>query len=240
VIPIRLANDFRVSAKLLEEKLEAGDVIILGNPNNPTGKRIEKDEVIKIQAFAEEKGVFLLLDEVFFEFCPEDYDSIHLFYRKENVGVIRAATKFFGLPGIRLGYAYVRRNVAKTYDKLALPWRINAIADLAGRVIFKDTEYIRKTKEYIKQQRQFMLSQLKKINGIKVYTTDTNFILLKLLHCHENDLFERLIRKGLLIRKASSFEGLDKTYVRIAIKDRESNTRLIDALKKTLPLFQEC
>lgn len=235
VLKIRLTNDFKISAKLVEEKLEAGDLIILGNPNNPTGKRIEKEELSRIQALAEEKDAFLLLDEVFFEFCLEDYDSIHLFYGKENVCVIRAATKFFGLPGIRLGYAYARQNVAKTYNELALPWRINAIADLAGRVIFKDLEYIRTSKEYVKQQRQFMLLQLKKINGIKVYTTDTNFILLKLLHCHENDLFERLIRKGLLIRKASSFEGLDNTYIRVAIKDERSNIRLINALKENLP-----
>ena len=235
VLKIRLTNDFRISATLVEEELEAGDLIILGNPNNPTGKRIEKEELSRIQTLAEEKGAFLLLDEVFFEFCPEDYDSIHLFYGKENVCVIRAATKFFGLPGIRLGYAYARRNVAKTYNELALPWRINAIADLAGRVIFKNLEYIRTSKEYVEQQRQFMLSQLKKIDGIKVYDTVTNFVLLKLFHCDEDELFDRLIREGLLIRKTSSFEGLDKTYIRIAIKDQQSNAKLINALKEYLP-----
>jgi threonine-phosphate decarboxylase len=234
MLKIQLASDFRVSAKLLEERLEAGDLIILGNPNNPTGQRIEKEELSRIQTFAEEKGAFLLLDEAFFEFCPEDYDSIRLFYGKENVCVIRAATKFFGLPGIRLGYAYARPNVAKTYNELALTWRINAIADLAGRVIFKDSEYIRTSKEYVEQQRQFMLSELEKIDGVKVYHTVTNFILLKLLNYNEEELFSRLIQKGLLIRKASSFEGLDKTYVRIAIKDQQSNRKLINALKVVL------
>jgi threonine-phosphate decarboxylase len=235
VITIRLEHDFKMSARLLENILKTDDLIILGNPNNPTGRRIEKEELIKIQTLAEENGGFLLLDEAFFEFCPDDYDSIPLFYGKENVCIIRAATKFFGLPGIRLGYAYASRNITKMYHEVALPWRINAIADLAGRVIFKDIEYIRNTKEYVRQQRQFMLSELRKIGGITVYDTDTNFILLKLLSCNEDELFDRLIRKGLLIRKASSFEGLDKTYIRVAIKDREKNARLINALKENLP-----
>ena len=97
-------------------------------------------------------------------------------------------------------------------------------------MIFQEKEYIKETKRYVNQQRQFMLSQLATIEGIIVYPTDTNFILLKLLHCTENELFRRLMQHGVLIRKASSFEGLDETYIRIAIKDQQSNQKLLEAL----------
>ena len=228
---LRLPGDFRLSASLFKDQIQPGDLIILGNPNNPTGQRIEKAELLRIQALAEEHGAFFLLDEAFFEFCPEDYDSIQLFYGKENVCIIRAATKFFGLPGLRLGYAYAPRTIVEEYDASALPWRINALADLAGRVIFQDAGYIQRTKQYIERQRQFMLSELRTIEGIIVYPTDTNFILLKLLYCTEHDVFTQLIRQGLLIRKASSFAGLDDTYIRVAVKDQTSNEKLIDALR---------
>ncbi len=234
VLKIPLPDDFRLRTELLREQIAPGDVLMLGNPNNPPGLRIHKAELLRIQQFTEERNAFLVLDEAFFEFCREDYDSIQLFYGKRNVGVIRAATKFFGLPGLRLGYAYAPPQVISHYNNSTLPWRVNAIADLAGRVIFRDKDYIRKSKQSTEQQRQDMFSQLETIDGITVYPTDTNFILLKLWHCTEDDLFERLIQRGLLIRKASSFEGLDNTYIRIAIKDQNSNTRLLNALREEL------
>ena len=232
---LSLPEDFRVSATRFYDAVSAGDVVILGNPNNPTGLRIQEAELVRIQELTEQHGAHLLLDEAFAEFCPEDYDSIRLFAGKSNVCVLRAATKFFGLPGIRLGYAWTAPDVVESYNAAALPWRINALADLAGQVIFRQTDYIRKTKQYIHEQRQQMLSQLRGIPGLHVYPTDTNFILLKLLSSTEDEVFTRIIRQGLLIRKASSFEGLDHTYIRIAIKDEKNNARLLEALKKGLP-----
>ncbi len=234
VVKIGLPEDFTVSLTLLESRLKKGDLLILGNPNNPTGLRIDRDELQAIQALTEERKAFLVLDEAFFEFCTEDYDSIRLFYGKKHVCIIRAATKFFGLPGIRLGYAYATQTVAQKYRATALPWRINAIAELAGRAIFQDGEYIRESKEVMKEQRQYMLSQLKTIEGITVYAPDTSFILLKLRDYTEDELFDRLMRQGLLIRKASSFDGLDNSFIRVAIKDPESNKKLIKALKENL------
>jgi threonine-phosphate decarboxylase len=111
---------------------------------------------------------------------------------------------------------------------------VNALADLAGQVIFQETDFIRKTKAYVAQQRTEMLAQLRIIAGIHVYDTEANFILIKLLDTDEETIFEQLVQRGLLIRKAASFEGLDRSYIRIAIKDRDSNQRLLKALHKIL------
>ncbi len=231
---LRLPEDFRVHASLFEKELQTGDVLILGNPNNPTGLRIVESELQAISQLVEERQAFLVLDEAFFEFCHEDYDSISLFSGKTHVCVIRAATKFFGLPGIRLGYAWAAQTVAQNYAAAALPWRVNALADAAGRVIFQETDYIARSKKLISGQRQFMLSQLTELAEIRTFPSEANFILLKLLHAAEDDLFQRLIRQGLLIRKASSFEGLDRTYIRVAVKDPQSNRKLIQALKSAV------
>jgi threonine-phosphate decarboxylase len=234
VVQIPLPDeDFRVSAELIEPYLTSDTALVLGNPNNPTGQRIPREELLKLQHLTAAKDVFLILDEAFFEFCPEDYDSIKLCDSRQQMCVIRAATKFFGLPGLRLGYAFAHRNIAQDYQRTALPWHVNALADLAGRVIFEEADYIQRTKTYVSEQRQFMLTELKKIPNLRVYDTDANFILLKLLCGTEDEVFNRLIRRGLLIRKASTFEGLDKSYIRIAVKDLENNRKLLKALRET-------
>ncbi|PID60894.1 aspartate aminotransferase [candidate division KSB3 bacterium] len=228
---IPFAEDFTLTARLLDGELREGDVLIAGNPNNPNGLRIAQPELEEIQQLAERQKAFLVLDEAFFEFCPDDYDSIQLFSGKKNVCVIRAATKFFGLPGLRLGYACAVEAVARCYADSALPWRINAFADLAGRSIFTQDDYIRRSKKLIEEQRRWMLAQLKLLKGVQVFPTDSNFILVRLLELDEDELFKQLIRKGLMIRKASSFEGLGKDFVRIAVKNPADNQRLLTALQ---------
>ncbi|MDY0091421.1 MAG: pyridoxal phosphate-dependent class II aminotransferase [Candidatus Vecturithrix sp.] len=234
VLTIAMEQDFTVRARLLEQYLRENDLLFLGNPNNPTGKRIRKEELLAIQALTEQVGAFLVLDEAFFEFCPPDYDSIRLFYGNPHVCVIRAATKFFGLPGIRLGYAYAVPQLVQHYHDIVLPWRINAFADLAGQTIFQEKAYIKHSQQYMAEQRHFMLEQLQKMERLQIYPTDANFILVKLLHTTEDDLFLRLARQGFLIRKASSFVGLDDRFIRLAIKDERSNRRFLAALQQEL------
>lgn len=232
VLELFLDENFNIDINLLYENIKEGDCLILGNPNNPTGKRINEDMLKNIVRLIENRNAFLILDEAFYEFCPFFYDTIKLFKESKNIAVIRAATKFFALPGIRLGYAFTNSNTAGKYDETALPWSVNVFADAAGRIIFDDISYIKNTKEYINEQRQYLLKQLKSMSCLKVFDTDCNFILIKLIKGNEDDLFYFMIKRGILIRKASSFKGLDKTYIRIAVKDFENNCRLIKFLNE--------
>ena len=232
VIKLALNEEFSINTELLRENTKAGDLIILGNPNNPTGKRIPLEKLKELIELVEEKDSFLLLDEAFFEFCSKDYDSIELFGNSKNVCIIRAATKFFALPGIRLGYGFTNVSLAEKYNSIVLPWNVNSVANSVGLRIFKDADYIRESKEYIMQQREYLMERLKKIEELKVFETDTNFILLKLQNTREDELFEYLLHKGIVIRKASSFEGLDKSYIRIAVKGQGDNDKLIRCMEE--------
>lgn len=227
-------EDFHIDIKSLEGKIKKDDLLILGNPNNPTGLRIEKKTLLDLYKVIKKQNAYLLLDEAFYEFCPEDYDSIELFKDKDykNVGVIRAATKFFSLPGIRLGYACASKEKVDEIKKVELPWSINSLADIAGQFIFKDKEYIKKSKDYIEDERQFILNNLKKIRGIRPYKTQTNYMLIKSEKWDEDYLFRHFLSRGIIIRKCSSFLGLEKDHIRVAIKDRKNNERLIKAFKE--------
>jgi threonine-phosphate decarboxylase len=222
-----LDSSFKINIGCLEEGLKKGDLLILGNPNNPTGLRIPKEELRQIYGVVKQKDAFLLLDEAFFEFCPDDYNSVELFKGMDNVCVIRAATKFFAIPGIRLGYGVASSAFAEKYAETESPWSVNSYANAAGRCIFTDMDYIVKTKQHINREREYLLKELSKIGWIKAYKSHANFILIKLLKYDENAVFDRFMKEGIMIRMASNFEGLDSSYIRVAVKDHESNSRLI-------------
>jgi threonine-phosphate decarboxylase len=231
-------DDFSIDIDKLGAALNPGDLLILGNPNNPNGLRIPKDELLSIYLLTRAKNTFLLLDEAFFEFCPDDYDSVELFkkYDYKDVGIIRAATKFFALPGIRLGYGCTSVQRVMEIEKIELPWSVNSLADAAGKFIFNDLDYISESKAYIEKERKFLLNELSNIKGIDPYRTDTNFILIKLLEWDEEYVFNYFLTRGIVIRKCSSFKELKGNYIRVAIKDRENNLRLLEIFKN---LYEE-
>ena len=234
VVKVRYKEDFSIDIEELNNTLKENDLLILGNPNNPTGLRIEKVILLDIYKLIRDKNAYLLLDEAFYEFCPWDYDSIEIFkdFNYENIGIIRAATKFFALPGIRLGYGCASNSKISEISKIELPWSVNALADVAGQYIFKDSSYIKRSKVYIEEERNFLLKELANIKGIRPYNSHTNYILINLLNWDEEYAFNFFLENGIVIRRCSSFKELGNNHIRVAIKDRENNLKLINSLKK--------
>ena len=221
----------------LEKKLKAGDLLILGNPNNPTGLRIEKTALLQIYSLVQKTGAFLLLDEAFYEFCPPDYDSIALFKKDgyKNICIIRAATKFFALPGIRLGYACTSTDTAAALSKIEMAWHINAFAEAAAPVIFFDKDFIAKSKAYIQKERAFLLENIEKYGTsgaikFQAYKSRCNFILLKVLNAKDTDALKFFEKKGILIRTCSSFKTLGDNHIRIAVRSHKDNCKFIKAI----------
>lgn len=230
VFSVPYKGDFTIDLKSIEEIIDKEDLLILGNPNNPTGLRIDKKNLIEIYEIVISKEGYLLLDEAFFEFTPKDYDSIEIFkkYEYKNIGIIRAATKFFALPGLRLGYGCTSKGLKERIEEFQMSWSVNSLADLAGQYIFKQIDYIEKSKKYIEEERNYLLKELSKLDGIEPYETHTNYILIKLLNWNEEEVFNFFLEKGILIRKCSSFKVLGSSHVRVAIKDRKNNMKLVE------------
>lgn len=233
IIKIPLDKEFKIDLEVFKKNLKDNTIVILGNPNNPTGLRIEKETLLSIYKEIKSKNSLLVLDEAFFEFSPEDYDSIELFKNEnyENVLIIRAATKVYGIPGLRLGYGCTNENLVQKISENQLPWSINTLADLAGRWILSEEEFLIKSKNYLNKEREFLLKELNSINGIRPFNTHSNFILIKLDKLNGEYILKNLISRGILIRTCTSFEGLDDSFIRVAIKDRNNNLELIKGLK---------
>lgn len=228
-------KDFKLDLDEIYRRKDEFDSIFICNPNNPDGS---VREIKKLLEFAEKEGKLLIVDETFIEFADSEKERslVNMVEKSKNLFIIRAVTKFFGIPGIRLGYGISsnRELLQKMYDEKE-PWTINSFADSASDFIFKEEEYIRKSKEYFSKERICMINEINKIDGIKAFNSDANFILVRFENKNVLDVKENLLKRaGLLIRDASNFIGLDSSFARVAIKNHEQNTVFVDAIRSVL------
>ena len=152
---------------------------------------------------------------------------------KENrLLLLRAFTKSFAIPGVRLGYLIGSAEELLSKIREQLPeWNLSIFAQKAGQACLSsgNETYLTETVRYVKRERRFLTDELQQM-GIRVFPGKANFLLL---YCEEN-LYEKLLRRGILIRDCSNFEGLSEGYYRIAVKRHEENLQLLEAIKECL------
>lgn len=229
-----LDENMKLNYEKLSERIESNDAIIIGNPNNPNGNVICKNKFKKILDFCEESRKIVIIDEAFIEFTGNrNHSFVKEIKSYKCLILVRALTKFYGMPGVRLGYGISRNEelLSKIRGKQN-PWNINCFAELAAKYVLKDEEYIKSSLDWIEEERRFLVDELNKINFIdKTYETYSNFVLCRLKGISCEELYSKCLIKGILIRKANNFKGLDEKYIRLAIKDRKKNLELIKVLK---------
>ena len=223
-------NNFSIDLDEIQKNMDKFDSLFICNPNNPNGKVKDLNELLDLMI---ENDKLLIVDETFMEFVGEEekYSLINKIEQTPNLFILKAVTKFFGMPGLRLGYGVTsNKQIIKNIYEYKEPWTINSFAENLSNYLFKDKEYINGSKDYYINERKFMLEELRKISRLKVYDTDTNFVLIKLDDDEANSLKLELFEKyNILIRDASNFIGLDKSYIRVAIKSHNDNKVLIES-----------
>lgn len=220
------------------QKAKNYNLAVICNPNNPTGKFISKEIIFEINENLKKSGTKLFIDECFIEFISGWKEKTSALFKSENIFILRALTKFFALPGLRLGYGICfDKKIIEKINEIREPWSVNGFADLAGKVILNDIEYIKNTEKWILEERKYFTDSLKEIEEnkkIKIYETETNFILIKLLEMTSEEFKSRMEEKNILVRNASNFKFLDNSFIRLAIKDREKNKKVIEAIREVL------
>lgn len=228
-------KDFEIDIDNVKENIDKFDSLFICNPSNPIGKVYNLDELLKL---LNKHNKLLIIDETFMEFTEEEqkYSLVKHISKNKNIFIIKAVTKFFGMPGLRLGYGVCsNKHLLEKMYRIKEPWSINTFADKLSDYIFQDEKYINDSKSYFAKEREFMVKNLSKLDNIKVYKTDTNFILIKLKEKKANKLKQELfISANILIRDASNFKNLDDNYIRVAIKSHKENVELINQLNKIL------
>ena len=240
-------DDFKLNIDNLKNELaKKYDLLIICNPNNPTGKFLKLDETEEILKECNKYNTKLFIDEAFIDFLKDGIKEsiINTKEDKQNLFVTRAFTKFFAMPGLRLGYGiYFDKKLEKRISEKKEPWSVNNIAEMAGLTVLDDTKYIEETLKWIAEEKTYVYEKLNEINGIKPYKTEVNFITVKiednfiLKGLNVKILRGKMIEKGILIRDASNFKFLDERFFRLAIKNRKNNDRVIETLKKIFDDF---
>lgn len=224
---LRPTDDFMLSPDPFINAMQGCDAAFLCNPNNPTGRAVPREDLLEIEGAAKKRRCTLIVDEAFTDFLPGS-SVVNEVCRNPYLIVLRSMTKFYGLAGIRLGYGVFHPRTIKKIREHKEPWTVNTVAQHAGINALDDTSYHKKTLALIKKQRSFFEQEFSSL-GLKFLRTDANYYLIKTPLAQR--IIESLRMKGILVRGCSDFRGLDKTYIRVAVKSAKDNARLMKEMR---------
>lgn len=233
-------NNFQLDMDgLLTEMKKDYDLVILCNPNNPTSTTLTVKELTLLLTELEKQKGYLMVDETYVEFVEDisQVSAVSLIHDFPNLMVLRGVSKFFASPGLRLGYGITgSKELLSTIREHKNPWTINSIAELAGCFLFQDKTYIETAKNFITKERDFVYSSLSSMEGLLVFPTTCNFVLVKITKEGKNAdmLFEHCIKKKMMIRNCSSFPTLNNLYFRVCFMSHEDNAALLNTIRDYL------
>ena len=229
--PLSRENGFLLDETFLPA-LEAfdGELLMLCNPNNPTGQVIQKPLMERILSLCIQKGIFLFIDECFLD-LTEGGQALSLKERlgtTDNLLLLKAFTKSYGMAGPRLGYCLTgNEQLLKTMGRQVQPWNVSIPAQNAGVAALSQVDFLKKANDCIHTQRPILAVGLEEL-GFDVIPSRTNYILF---HA-DRELREPLLEMGIQIRACANYIGLGQGWYRVAVKLPEENRQLLDALRE--------
>lgn len=214
-----------------KEITEEIDMVFFCNPNNPTGVVYPREGLEKLLQKCARTGTRLVVDECFLNFISEEKTITMKPYLEKfsNLFIVKAFTKMFAIPGIRLGYGLSSdKKLLKKMQTVTQPWNVSVIAQQVGIAATKEINFIEKTRQAVETEKEYLLQELQQL-PIEIYGYAANFICFR----GEKNLDKKLEQRGILIRNCSNFKGLEEGWYRIAVRDRQDNQLLIQALRDT-------
>ncbi|PHM74326.1 threonine-phosphate decarboxylase CobD [Xenorhabdus kozodoii] len=229
--PLTKAAGFQPDLRLLDTLSTIQvDCVFIATPNNPTGLMPDAQFMQSLVEYCERQGIALIVDESFIDFLPDNRGLIPQLAATKQLYILRSMTKFFAIPGLRLGYLVSGNTAGITEIKNQRePWSINAFAARVGEMLFDEHDYIAATHQWLASQRHYLWTQLSTFPELTVWPPSANFLFF---HCDKPDLWRTLLKHRLLIRHCKHYVGLDECYYRIAVRSEWENQRLIAAMQQ--------
>jgi threonine-phosphate decarboxylase len=225
--------DFKFSTEDFMAAWEkAPQLAFLTTPNSVTGRLIPKTEIEKIARFALLKRRFLVIDEAFIDFV--EWESVKQLVRNNPfLIVLRSLTKYYALPGLRLGYLLAHSQGAAQLAAYLEPWSVNGPAQTVARACLADRNFALKTDRWLRQERDFLTQGLIALKQFQPYPSSTNFLLVRIVNsASAAGLRSFLLHRKILVRACDSFTGLGSNYFRVAVRQRKDNLLLLEALRE--------
>ncbi|MEH2094809.1 threonine-phosphate decarboxylase CobD [Nostoc sp.] len=202
--------------------------LLLNNPHNPTGKIFSRDSILPyLEQFA-----LVVVDEAFMDFVPpnEEQSLIPVVQEYANLVILRSLTKFYSLPGLRLGYAIAHPDCLAKWQLWRDPWPVNTLAAAAAIAALQDTEFQQQTWAWLPPARNQLFQGLAKILGFQPQVSAANFLLVESQKSTSQLQQQLLKHHQILIRDCLSFKELGDRFFRVAVREESDNQRLLTAL----------
>ena len=230
------SKNFQINVKELERTISIKTrIIFICNPNSPTGVLYEKEDILRIIKFAAERNVLVFLDEDYIDFVDDGkrYSMVEYVNEYNNLFVLRSLTKFFGLAGVRIGFGIGSPDLVNFLKNAKMPWSVNNLAMFATEAAVKDTDFIKKSRLLVSKSRREMREMFKSIPWLKVYPSETNFLLVEIIQgdLTSTQIKKGLAQKGLLIRDCEDFDGLNNRFFRVTVRRPDENKKLVEQIK---------
>ena len=228
VVPLRnFTHDLPAMAAAIGPKTR---IVFLGNPNNPTGTIYRRSEW---ESFLSQLSpeVLVIVDEAYFEYVSDaEYpDSLQYRHLGKALLTLRTFSKLYGLAGLRIGYGIGQKEIVGLLHRVRQPFNVNAAAQWAALAALEDREHVRQSLELNREGMQYLTNQIARL-GLEQVPSQANFLLVRV--GNGNDVFERLLRQGVIVRPMAVYEFPD--YVRVTAGTMEENRKFIEALKKVV------
>ena len=228
LFPLREADGYRLTADFLNAIRDDLDVVVLCNPNNPTGIPVDPGLVEAIIRTCRTRGVRLFVDECFQDFCEDPERMTVRGYLREEPGIfiLKAFTKRYAMAGLRLGYGITAdADLLSQMRSAVQPWNVSLPAQEAGVAALREEAYVSRARSLVKEERAYLKESLRKL-GFQVYDSRANYIFFK----GDKGLCEKLLPFGVMIRDCSNYHNLGEGYYRVAVRLHSENEKLIGAL----------
>lgn len=221
-------NDFFLTDRVLDDITEDIEMMFICNPNNPTGIPVPKALMLEIAEKCRACGVTLVIDECFAEFLDEEekYSVMTDIDKLENVIILKAFTKIYAMAGLRLGYCICGNpEQAERIKSCLQPWAVSTAASKAGAAAMGLDGFVEKTKKYIRENRELLISGLKRL-GYTVFPSEANYIFFR----SEKNLTGPLEKANIMVRSCANYITMDEHYYRIAVRTKEENEYFLRCL----------
>lgn len=207
-------------------KKDEPQVMFLCNPNNPTGDYFNDSDIFEL---LEDFNGIVAVDEAYFEFGGKTL--INMISQFPNLVIIRTFSKVFSLAGLRIGYAVAEENIIEEFYKVKPPYNVSLFSQIAAVEVLKRMDWVEDVKEKIIRAREDLKAKLKKLPGVTVYPSSTNFLLCK-FDMPRDVVHQKLLEKGILVRKPEGKEV--ENMLRISVGTAEQNELLVKAFEDIL------
>lgn len=231
-LPLLAKNEFQLDIAQLSSTLKDDHLVVIGHPNNPTGKLCDAQALRKL-ILKNPRNNFVV-DESFIDFTDPEHSL--RWQRPANLIIVQSMTKSWAIPGLRLGYVLADQKVIAAMRRLRPDWSVNSIAQAVGIRALQDSDFLQQTRDYVHQQRRNLFVQLNEIRGLHPFSGDANFLLVRIDHptVDASALACKLLEKKLVIRTCDNFSGLDSRYFRVAVRTTVEQQRLCTELDACL------